>query len=129
MKFRAQVEGAPAILMDAGDRSGILEGPSPFQTALLAAMGCTASDVVWILNKEHVRFTKLEIEAEAERAKTDPRVMTKVRMHFKVYGAGIKDSAVQKAIDLTTEKYCSVGIMLRRGGVAWENTFEILPPK
>ena len=128
MKFTAQVEGAPSIVLDADQKTEPAAGPSPFQTALLAAMGCTASDVVWILNKQRVPFTKLEIDAEADRAKEEPKVLTKVRLHYRIYGRGINESAVQRAIDLSTEKYCSVGIMLRRGGVAWENTWEILPP-
>ncbi len=127
MTFRAQVEGTPAIVLDAEQKQEPVGGPSPMQTALLAAMGCTASDIVWILRKERVPFTKLEIDGDAERAKEEPRVFTKVHLHYRVYGNGIKESAVKRAIELSTEKYCSVGIMLRRGGVAWENTWEILP--
>jgi putative redox protein len=97
------------------------------QATLLAAMGCTASDIVWILNKQRVPFARLEIDGEAERSKEHPKVLTKIHMHYRIYGNGIKESAVRRAIDLSTEKYCSVGIMLRRGGVAWENTWEILP--
>ena len=129
MKFQAQAEGTPAIGMDAEKKERPVTGPSPMKTALLAVMGCTASDVVWILNKQRVPFTKLEIEGDAERAKEDPKVFTKIHLHYKVYGEGIKESALQRAIDLSTEKYCSVGIMIRRGGVAWENTWEILPPE
>ncbi len=129
MKFRAEVEATPSIVMDAEQKEEPIAGPSPMQTVLLAVMGCTASDIVWILNKQRVRFTKLEIEGDAERAKEDPKVFTKIHLHYKVYGEGIKESAVKRAIDLSTEKYCSVGIMLKRGGVALENTWEILPAK
>ena len=129
MKFEVQAETTPTIVLDADQKDAPVLGPSPMQTALLAAMGCTASDVVWILNKQRVPFTKLEIDGEAERAKEDPKVFTKIHLHYRVYGEGIKDSAVKRAIALSTEKYCSVGIMLRRGGVAWENTWELLPPK
>lgn len=129
MKFHAQVEGTPALVLDADQKETPIEGPSPMQATLLAAMGCTASDVVWILNKERVAFTQLEIDADAERATEEPRVFTKIRLHYRIYGTGIKESAVERAIGLSSEKYCSVGIMLRRGGVAWENTWEILPPK
>ncbi len=127
MTFRAQVDGAPALVMDAEQKEEPIGGPSPMQTALLAVMGCTASDIVWILNKQRVPFAKLEIDGEAERAKEEPRVFTKVHLHYRVYGNDVKESAVRRAIDLSTEKYCSVGIMLRRGGVAFENTWEILP--
>lgn len=127
MKFQAQVERAPAIVLDAAQDEEPIAGPSPMQTALLAVMGCTASDIVWILNKQRVPFTKLEIEGDAERAKTDPKVFTKIHLHYRVHGTGIKESALKRAIDLSTEKYCSVGVMLRRGGVVWENTWEIVP--
>lgn len=98
------------------------------QGALLAALGCTASDVVWILRKERVPFTSLEIEGDAQRATTDPKVFTEIRLHFRVRGDGVKESDVERAIDLSLEKYCSVGIMLQRGGVRFVNTYEILPP-
>jgi len=128
-KFRAGMDGGPEIVLHAAGKDETPEAPSPFQTALLAAMGCTASDIVYILKKERQPITGLEIVAEAERAPSEPRVLTKVHLHYKVYGDGIRESAVQRAVDLSTEKYCSVGIMLRRGGVEWENSFEILPPK
>lgn len=128
MTFRAQVDGTPAITMDAVQKEEPIAGPSPMQAALLAVMGCTASDIVWILNKQRVPFTKLEIDGDAERATEEPKVFTKIHLHYRVYGEGIKETAVKRAIELSAEKYCSVGIMLRRGGVALENTWEILPP-
>lgn len=128
MKFRAQAEGAPGIVMDAEQKEEPIAGPSPLQTALLAVMGCTASDIVWILKRQRVPFAKLEIVGEADRAEEEPKVFTKIHLHYRVYGDGIKEAAVKRAIELSTEKYCSVGIMLRRGGVAWENSWEILPP-
>jgi putative redox protein len=125
-RFRAKAEDAPDVLFDAGD-GGTRQGPSPVQGVLLSAMACTAADVVSILRKQRVSFTSLEIEADAERAADNPKVFTKIRMHYKIRGNGIKDSAVKKAIDLSSEKYCTVGIMLRRGGVEFVNTHEILP--
>src|ERR1700704_2566017 len=80
-----------------------------------------------ILRKQRVPFTSLEIEADAERAAENPKVFTKIRMHYKIRGSGVSDSAVKRAIDLSSEKYCTVGIMLRRGGVEFVNTHEILP--
>jgi len=126
LRFRAKAEEAPEVLFDAGDQE-TRQGPSPVQGALLSAMACTAADVVLILRKQRVSFTSLEIEADAERAKENPKVFTKIRLHYKIHGKGIPDSAVKKAIDLSSEKYCTVGIMLRRGGVEFVNTHEILP--
>ena len=127
MRFRGIADGGAEILFDAGD-AATRRGPSPMQGALLAAMACTASDVVEILRKERVAFTSLEIEAEAKRAKDPPRVFTKIHLHYRIRGDGIRESAVTRAIDLSSEKYCSVGVMLRRGGVEFVNTHEILPP-
>jgi len=126
MRFRAQVEGAPEVLFDAGD-GGTRRGPSPMQATLLATMACTASDVVSILRKERVPFRGLEIEAEAERANEVPKVFTKIRLHYRVRGTNIQEAAVRRAIELSSEKYCTVGIMLRRAGVEFVNTHEILP--
>jgi putative redox protein len=126
LRFRASADTAPEVVFDAGD-SANRTGPSPVQGALLSAMACTAADVVLILRKQRVDFTSLEIEADAERAQEDPKVFTKVRMHYRVRGKRIEDSAVKRAIDLSSEKYCTVGIMLRRGGVEFVNTYEILP--
>lgn len=126
MRFRAMADGGGEILFDACEPES-RRGPSPMQGVLLAAMACTASDVVSILRKERVPFTSLEIDAEAERAKDPPRVFTKVRLHYRVRGTGIKDADVKRAIDLSSEKYCSVEVMLRRGGVEFVNTREILP--
>ena len=126
LRFRAQAEGGPEVLFDGADEES-RRGPSPMQGALLATMGCTASDIVWILRKERVPFTTLEIDAEAERAKQEPRVFTKIHLHYRLRGNDLEESAVKRAIDLSSEKYCSVGIMLRRAGVEFVNTYEILP--
>jgi len=126
MRFRASADGGAEIRFDAGE-AATRRGPSPMQGALLSAMACTASDVVDILRKERVAFTSLEIEADAERAKDPPRVFTKIHLHYRIRGNGIRESAVARAIELSSEKYCSVGVMLRRGGVEFVNTHEILP--
>ena len=126
MRFRARAEEAPEILFDAGDQES-RQGPSPMQATLLAVMACTASDVVSILRKERVDFAAFEIDADAERTKEHPRVFTKIRLHYRIRGHSVRDSAVKRAIDLSSEKYCSVGIMLRRAGVEFVNTYEILP--
>ena len=55
-------------------------------------------------------------------------MFTKIHLHYRVRGTGVKESEVKRAIDLSAEKYCSVGVMLRRGGVEFVNTHEILPP-
>src|SRR5207245_11019907 len=126
LRVRARAEEAQEGLFDAGDRED-RQGPSPVQWALLSVMACTAADVVLILRKQRVPFTSLEIEADAERATENPKVFTKIRLHYRIRGKGIPDSAVKRAIDLSSENYCTVGIMLRRVGVDFVNTHELLP--
>jgi putative redox protein len=126
LKFRAQAEGSPAIVLHAPEGDEPHEAPSPVQACLLSAMACTAADIVSILKKGRTPVTALEIDADAERAETHPRVFTKIHLHYRVHGKGIKEPAVVRAIQLSTEKYCTVGVMLRRAGVAWENTHEIV---
>ncbi len=126
MRFRAKADAGHEILFDGGEAKS-RRGPSPVQATLLATMACTASDVVSILRKERIPFSALEIEAEAERAQDVPRVFTKIHLHYRVRGDHIQEAAVKRAIDLSSEKYCTVGIMLRRAGVEFVNTHEILP--
>ena len=126
MKFRAQAEGSPAIVLHAPEGDAPQEAPSPVQACLLSAMACTAADIVSILKKGRTPVTALEIDANADRAETHPKVFTKIRLHYRVHGKGLKESAVARAIELSTERYCTVGVMLRRGGIAWENTHEII---
>src|SRR5213592_1276169 len=79
LRFRAIADETAEIRFDAGDRE-TRRGPSPVQGALLSVMACTAADVVLILQKQRVRLTSLEIDAEADRASEDPKVFTKIRI-------------------------------------------------
>jgi putative redox protein len=126
MLFRTKIEETQEILFDAGDPE-TRKGPSPMQGVLAAAMACTAADVVSILRKKRVPFTSLEIDADAERAEEHPRVFTNIAMQFRLRGTGIREADVQRAIELSSEKYCSVEAMLRNGSVGFVNTHEILP--
>src|SRR2546427_1228698 len=126
LRFRAKAEEAPEVLFDAGDR-GTRQGPSPVQGALLSVMACTAADVVLILQKQRVPFTSLEIEADADRATENPTVFTKIRLHYKIRGKDVPDSAVARAIDLSSEQYCTVGSRLRGSGAGVVTRYEILP--
>ena len=128
MKFRAQAEGAPSILLHSPPKGKTKDAPSPVQAVLLAAMGCTAADIESILRKEREDVSSIEIEAEAERAEEPPKVFTKIHLHYIVRGKDVREANVKRAIDLSTETYCTVGTMLRRGGVAWSTSYEIRPP-
>lgn len=100
------------------------EGPSPFETVVLAAGGCTALDVIDILRKEREPLDSLRIELEAVRAKGPPAVLETLRLTYVVKGPR-NEANVKRAIDLSQEKYCSVSIMLKRAGVAVTTGYRI----
>jgi putative redox protein len=74
--------------------------------------GCTAFDVMMILKKARQPVTDCVLEIEAQRADTEPKVFTKIHIHFIVTGSGVSEKHVKRAIDLSAEKYCSASIML-----------------
>ena len=79
---------------------------------LLGAGGCTSFDVISILKKSRQAVTDCYVEIDAERAETDPKVFTKIHLHFVIKGRAIKPELVEKAIKLSADKYCSASIML-----------------
>jgi putative redox protein len=102
-----------AVVMDGPPESGGRNlGVRPMEMLLLGMGGCTAFDVVHILRKGRHSVEKCEVLLDAERAEADPKVFTKIHAHFVLRGAGLTDAAVQRAVDLSAEKYCSASIML-----------------
>lgn len=87
-------------------------GPTPMELVLIGMIGCTAYDVVEILEKKRQEVTGLEVSAQAERADGPPRVYTEIRVEYAIRGRGIKAKAVEDAIQLSKERYCSASIML-----------------
>ncbi len=79
---------------------------------LLGAGGCSAYDVVHILRKSRQHVSDCYVEIEAERADSEPKVFTRLHFHFVVSGRGMTEKAVQRAVDLSADKYCSATIML-----------------
>lgn len=86
--------------------------PSPMELVLIGTGGCTSVDVVTILLKGRHDVRGCVCRLESERAETPPKVFTTINMHFTVTGRGLKPDAVQRAIDLSAEKYCSASIMI-----------------
>ena len=102
-----------AVVMDGAPESGGRNlGFRPLEMLLLGLGGCTAFDVVHILEKGREPVTACEVELDAERAPADPKVFTKIQLNFKLRGRGLKPQAVERAITLSAEKYCSASIML-----------------
>lgn len=113
MSFLGQTGSGHAVLMDAAKEGGGTDlGPRPMEMLLLGAGGCTSYDVVSILKKSRAHITDCAVEISAERADTEPQVFTHIHLHFIVSGHGIKPELVERAINLSAQKYCSATIML-----------------
>lgn len=87
-------------------------GPSPMELILLGQAGCTAIDVLHILERMKKTVTGVEVEVEGTRADTEPKVYTLLEITYQIRGRGLTDKDVRRAIELSETKYCSVSIML-----------------
>jgi putative redox protein len=99
-------------------------GIRPMEAVLMGLGACTSFDVVTILRKSRQKVHDCVLELDAERAETAPKVFTRIRMHYRVVGRSLRPAAVQRAVDLSVEKYCSATAMLRPT-VAIEHSFSI----
>ncbi|MBK7104636.1 MAG: OsmC family protein [Ignavibacteriae bacterium] len=103
------------ITMDGPENFGGSNGAiRPKELLLLGLAGCTASDVITILEKKRVKLDDFEIQISAETAETHPKVFTKIHLEFVIIGKNIKDADVERAIELSQKTYCSVTAMLEK---------------
>ena len=115
MSFLAETQSGHMLSMDgAVDGGGANLGPRPMETVLAGTGACTAYDVVLILKRGRHDVRACRVAVTSERAATDPKVFTKIHMHFVVAGPGLTDAAVGRAVRLSHEKYCSASIMLAK---------------
>jgi putative redox protein len=113
MTFVAESGSGHAVVVDAAaDVGGKNLGARPMELVLMGAGSCSAIDVVHILRKSRQSVTDCVVELEAERRDEDPKVFTRIRMHYVVTGKGLQSAQVERAIKLSKEKYCSATIML-----------------
>jgi putative redox protein len=113
MTFVAETESNHLLAMDGAPEGGGRNlAPRPMELVLAGTGGCTAYDVVLILRKSGQQVTGCEVKLSADRAPSDPKVFTRIHMHFVVRGKALKRSLVEHAIRLSHEKYCSASIML-----------------
>jgi putative redox protein len=113
MTFVAQSPSGHALVMDGPpDLGGHNLGPRPMELLLMGMGGCTAIDVVNILRKARQDLRGCEVQIEAERADSDPKVYTAIHVHFILTGVDLNPRHVERAIHLSAEKYCSASIML-----------------
>ena len=126
MGFVAETGSGHFLTMDgAADGGGRNLAPRPMETLLAGAGGCTDYDVVLILKKGRHDVRGCKVVLQAERAATDPKVFIRINMHFVVTGHGLAAAAVERAIALSHERYCSATIMLGKTA-AIGTSFEIV---
>jgi putative redox protein len=124
--FLGEAGSGHAVVMDGPpDMGGRNLGVRPMEMLLLGMGGCTNFDVVHILKKQRQQVSDCVAEIEAERAETEPKVFTRIHVHFVVKGKGLNENKVAKAVELSAEKYCSASIMLGNAGVNITHDFEI----
>ncbi|NCX99943.1 MAG: osmotically inducible protein C, partial [Planctomycetia bacterium] len=117
------MDGAPDAARP--ENGGQNLAPRPMETVLAGTGGCTAYDVVLILKRGRHDVRGCTVKLTSERAETDPKVFTQIHMHFAVTGLNIPESAVERAIAMSHEKYCSASIMLGKTA-AITTSFEVL---
>lgn len=125
MMFEATADSGHTIVMDGPpDLGGRDRGSRPMEVVLMGTGACSAVDVVNILSKSRQDVTDCVVELEAERADKEPRVFTRIHMHFVVTGRNLKPGAVERAVSLSADKYCSATRMLNKTA-AITHDFEI----
>ncbi len=118
MGFVAETGSGHVLVMDGApdaskpENGGQNLAPRPMETVLAGTGGCTAYDVVLILKRGRHDVRGCSVQLKAERAQVDPKIFTKIHMHFVVQGKGLPAIAIERAIALSHEKYCSASIMI-----------------
>lgn len=115
MRFEGSATSGHHIVLDsAEEHGGENAGFRPMELLLVGLAGCTAMDVISILTKKRLNVTGFEVRVEGDRAETHPKVYTDIRVEYVVRGRDIPADAVERAIQLSEEKYCSASAMLRQ---------------
>ncbi len=131
MGFVAETGSGHVLVMDGAvdesrpENGGRNQAPRPMETVLAGTGGCTAYDVVLILKRGRHDIRGCSVKLEADRADTDPKVFTRIHMHFTVQGRGLPAAAVERAIAMSHEKYCSASAMLARTA-AMTTSYELI---
>lgn len=113
--FIAESGSGHAIVVDGpAEIGGRNLGVRPMELMLMSVGSCSAVDIVQILKKARQPVSGCEVKVDGERAETDPKVFTKIHLHFIVSGAGLSENHVKRAVQLSAEKYCSASIMLAK---------------
>lgn len=125
--FVAESGTGHAIVLDGAPESGGRNiGMRPMELMALSVGSCSSYDVVTILKKARQHITSCEAEVTAQRVDATPAVFESIHLHFKVSGIELSEKQVERAIELSAEKYCSASIMLKNAGVKVTHDFEIV---
>ncbi|WP_028310461.1 OsmC family protein [Derxia gummosa] len=126
MAFLGESGSGHTTMMDGAPEGGGRNlAPRPMEMILMGTGGCTAYDVVHILKKSRADVLDCEVSLDAERAAEDPKVFERIHFHFKVSGRGLQAKQVERAVNLSHEKYCSASIMLAKTATI-THSFEII---
>ena len=124
--FIGETGSGHAIVIDGpAEIGGRNLGPRPMELMLLSIGACSSVDVMMILKKGRQVVEDCYVEVTSERAETDPKVFTKIHLHFVVTGKTLAENQVKRAIELSAEKYCSASIMLSKGGVQVTHDYDL----
>ena len=137
--MKATIKGVDGVMFLGESGSGhtvVMDGPPeaggrnmgirPMETVLVGLGGCASFDVVSILKKARQDIRDVHTELAAERADVEPKVFTKIHLHFVVTGKNLKEAHVKRAVELSAEKYCSASILMGRAGVEVTHDYEIV---
>jgi len=130
------VDGVRFLAESGSGHTVTIEGPEshggrnagirPMELLLLGVGGCASFDVLTILQKSRQAVSHCVARLEAERADAVPAVFTRINMHFEVTGHDLKEAAVERAVTLSAEKFCSASIMMQAAGVEMTHSFSII---
>ena len=120
LQFVARAGNSPAVVIDSSEGGS---GPSPMEMVLIGVAGCTAIDVILIMQKKRAAIADFEVNISGRRAEKDPKRYTDIQVEFVLYGNDIKPSAVEQAIRLSETKYCGAMASLN---AEFETTYRIV---
>jgi putative redox protein len=124
--FLGESDTGHAVVMGSkGGKTGVAVAPTPMELILIGLGGCTSYDVVHILERGREAVTDCVVELDADRAEEDPKIFTRIHLHFVVTGKGLNTAKVERAIALSAEKYCSASAMLGKAATITHD-FEIV---
>jgi putative redox protein len=114
MQFVAETDSGFSMVLDGAEKVGGRDsGPRPFELLLVSLAGCTAMDVLSILRKKRVKVAGIEVHTDGERTEEHPRVPSDINIRYRIFGVDVKAKDVERAIELSEEKYCGVQAILR----------------